>query len=110
MQHSPLYPQCDWNSRVVAIQARCLLSQSDLERYGSIVRPEFPAILEVVYRAIQYGFPLNGLDEEKGNRQGQEQGERIRFLPPSLDEILIVEQELQSIWNKERKKFSCSCS
>jgi hypothetical protein len=99
MQHSPLYPQCDWTTRVIAVQARCLLTQNDFERYASIVTPEFPQILQLIYLAIQDGFPSS-----------QDQSmERIIFTSPTLDEILTVQQELAPRW-EDKKKKSCNVS
>lgn len=99
MLHSPLYPRCDWSSRVIAVQARCLLTQQDLERYAEICTPEIPKIMNLVYEAIQNGFVVE-----------ENQQERIRFVPPSLEEILAVQDELRPLWVKEKRKISCSCS
>eukprot|EP00604_Paraphysomonas_vestita_P003062 CAMPEP_0174817874 /NCGR_PEP_ID=MMETSP1107-20130205/433_1 /TAXON_ID=36770 /ORGANISM="Paraphysomonas vestita, Strain GFlagA" /LENGTH=200 /DNA_ID=CAMNT_0016028969 /DNA_START=150 /DNA_END=748 /DNA_ORIENTATION=- len=98
MQHSPLYPQSNWETRVIAVQSRCLLTQADLETYGSIVTNDFPQILDVVYEAIQNGFLSNPEDQSS---------ERIVFTTPTLEEILEVERELRPLWEVKTRKMSC---
>ena len=80
---------------------RCLLTQEDLEVYGSIITNDFPQILDKVYYAIQDGFLSNPEDPSS---------ERIVFTTPTLDEILAVEAELRPLWEAEKRKKSCTCS
>jgi hypothetical protein len=118
MQHSPLYPQCDWNHRVIAVQARCLLTQDDLERYASIITPDFSHLIELIYLAIQDGFLPSSLtpheqddDDDDNHKEDEKRSERrIVFTSPTLQEILIVQQELTPLWEEKKKSSRCVTS
>ena len=116
--HSVLYPECPFEHRVIAVQARysaclvilhsyfpvktnsairCLLTMEDLECYGSETKKGFQNSISTIYEATANGFTQEA------------SGDRIAFTMPGMEDIMKTEMDLRRFC-KDEKSHKCTLS